>query len=51
MGFLLIACGGIWVLQGIGLLPGSFMTGQAKWAGIGIVTALVGALLVRVGRR
>ena len=22
--------GGVWILQGIGVLPGSFMTGQAK---------------------
>ncbi len=26
------AIGAIWFLQGIGVLPGSFMTGQQKWA-------------------
>ena len=34
-GVLLVVCGAIWFLQGINLLPGSFMTGQSKWAVIG----------------
>ena len=29
---LLIAVGSIWFLQGINILPGSFMTGQIRWA-------------------
>jgi hypothetical protein len=29
---LLIAGGIIWILQGINVLPGSFMTGQIQWA-------------------
>ena len=29
---LLILAGGVWLLQGINVLPGSFMTGQTEWA-------------------
>ena len=29
---LLILMGGVWFLQGINVLPGSFMTGQIQWA-------------------
>ena len=28
LGGLMILMGGVWLLQGIGILPGSFMTGQ-----------------------
>lgn len=38
--------GGIWILQGINVLPGSFMTGQIEWAYAGSVTALVGGVLL-----
>jgi hypothetical protein len=36
----LLLTGGVWFLQGINAIPGSFMTGQTKWAIIG------GALIV-----
>ncbi len=48
---LLIWVGGVWFLQGINVLPGSFMTGQIRWAIIGSVTAIGGvALLVYANR-
>ena len=46
-GVLVLLMGTIWFLQGINILPGSFMTGQARWAvngGIGIVVGI--ALIV-----
>ena len=44
--------GGVWFLQGIDVLPGSFMTGQTKWALIGGATFAAGlALLVAARRR
>lgn len=44
--------GAIWILQGINVLPGSFMTGDIKWTYIGAVLAVVGvALAVWVNRR
>jgi hypothetical protein len=42
--FLLI--GIVWVLQGVNILPGSFMTGDIIWAVYGAPMALVGAALV-----
>jgi hypothetical protein len=50
-GVLLLLIGAIWILQGINVLPGSFMTGQTKWAVIGAVTALVGVVLIVMARR
>ena len=38
--------GVVWILQGIGVLPGSFMTGQIVWAAIGGVLLFVSALLL-----
>ncbi|MET3579092.1 hypothetical protein ABID19_002117 [Mesorhizobium robiniae] len=42
LALIVIAIGALWSLQGIGLIGGSFMTGQSQWLYIGIVTALVG---------
>lgn len=39
---LLIASGGIWILQGFNILPGSFMTGDPQWAVNGAITAAIG---------
>jgi membrane associated rhomboid family serine protease len=41
---LIVGC--IWILQGINMLPGSFMTGDIKWAVFGAILALLGAGLV-----
>ena len=38
--------GAVWILQGIGVLPGSFMTGQIVWAAIGAVLLFVSGLLL-----
>jgi hypothetical protein len=51
IGIMLLAVGGIWFLQGIGVLPGSFMTGQTKWAVIGAITVGVGGVMLVVARR
>jgi hypothetical protein len=40
---LLMLGGGIWFLQGINVLPGSFMTGDPQWAINGGIAVLVGA--------
>jgi drug/metabolite transporter superfamily protein YnfA len=50
-GVLLVLIGGVWILQGINVLPGSFMTGQTKWAVYGAVTALIGVALIVLSRR
>jgi hypothetical protein len=52
VGVLLLAMGVIWILQGINILPGSFMTGQIQWAYRGAVAAVAGLILFIVaGRR
>ena len=51
-GAALIMAGELWLLQGLGKLPGSFMTGSSFWAVVGAVTILIGfALLVGVASR
>ena len=48
--FFLIGC--IWILQGINVLPGSFMTGQTKWAIYGCLLVVAGlGLLFSANRR
>lgn len=51
MGGLMFLMGGVWFLQGIGILPGSFMTGQTFWAVMGAVSLAIGGLLVLAGFR
>ena len=42
IGALLVLAGGVWFLQGINILPGSFMTGQIQWAIYGGLALIVG---------
>jgi len=42
IGALVVLTGVVWILQGINVLPGSFMTGQISWAYAGIVAAMIG---------
>jgi hypothetical protein len=52
VGVLLTLMGVTWFLQGINLLPGSFMTGQIQWAYYGGVAAIAGlAMIVAASRR
>ncbi len=52
VGGLLVLMGAIWFLQGINVLPGSFMTGQIRWAVRGGIAALVGiGLLILANRK
>jgi hypothetical protein len=51
-GFLCVLVGCVWFLQGINVLPGSFMSGQTKWAVYGGALLVVGiGLLVAANRR
>lgn len=40
---LIFLAGGTWFLQGINVLPGSFMTGNPQWAINGGITMILGA--------
>lgn len=46
-GMLLGVAGCVWALQGLGVLPGSFMSGDRTWTAIGAVTAVAGVWLLR----
>ena len=52
VGVILMLMGAIWFLQGINVLPGSFMTGQIRWAVYGGVAFVAGLILMaRANRR
>jgi hypothetical protein len=51
LGWGLVFVGALWVGQGIGLIPGSFMTGSIFWALAGAVCVMGGSALVRWSRR
>jgi len=51
LGVIAIFAGGVWILQGSGVLPGSFMTGQTMWLVIGILVAGLGLGLTFNGLR
>jgi hypothetical protein len=51
-GALFVLLGVIWFLQGINVLPGSFMTGQIQWAVYGGIAVAAGiSLLLAANRR
>lgn len=47
-----LVVGAVWIGQGIGLIPGSFMTGRLEWAfaGIGLVAAALVVIWLGPGR-
>jgi len=52
VGLLLIVVGVVWILQGINVLPGSFMSGRPGYAVLGLAVAVVGlVILLRSARR
>jgi len=46
-----ILAGAVWILQGSGVLPGSFMTGERMWLIIGILVGVVGLAFAYNGIR
>jgi hypothetical protein len=42
VGVMLVLLGSIWFLQGINVLPGSFMSGQSRWAVRGGILVFAG---------
>jgi hypothetical protein len=51
LGVLCLLLGCVWILQGINILPGSFMTGQTKWAIYGGILVVAGiGLLISANR-
>ena len=50
-GTLVVLAGAVWFLQGINVLPGSFMTGQIRWAVYGGIAFAVGIALLLLANR
>jgi hypothetical protein len=51
IGAIAILAGAVWILQGSGVLPGSFMTGRRMWLIIGVIVGIVGLALAYNGIR
>ena len=51
VGTILVVIGAVWLLQGINVLPGSFMTGQIGWAAYGALAIVVGITILASLRR
>ena len=51
VGVLLVLVGAVWFAQGINVLGGSPMTGNAFWAVVGLPMVIVGVLLLRPSKR
>jgi len=51
VGVILVLVGGVWFGQGIGVIHGSFMTGEVLWAVIGVIAVFFGVSLLRGTRR
>jgi hypothetical protein len=52
IGALLCLLGGVWFFQGIGVLKGSFMTGQGFWTVVGVILLALGLrMIVRARHR
>jgi hypothetical protein len=49
LGVILIVVGGIWLLQGLNIFPGSAMSGVFQWVVIGGIAAVVGLVILVVG--
>ncbi|MBI2332426.1 MAG: hypothetical protein HYU84_09770 [Chloroflexi bacterium] len=43
LAILLVIAGSIWILQGVNILPGSYMTGDPQWVINGAITVVIGA--------
>jgi hypothetical protein len=51
LAIVLLLVGLVWLGQGLGLLPGTVMSGSGFWAAVGGALALGGGLLLVVERR
>jgi hypothetical protein len=50
-GVVALLVGGIWIGQGLNLIPGSVMSGSQFWLEVGVIVAVVGVFLVAFGIR
>jgi hypothetical protein len=48
---LVMLSGAVWFFQGVGALPGSYMTGQTRWALYGGLAFIAGAAILAFALR
>jgi hypothetical protein len=51
IGVIALVTGGVWMGQGLNLIPGSFMTGSRTWLSIGLLVVVGGIVLLVLGSR
>jgi hypothetical protein len=51
VGILSIVVGCVWILQGAGVIGGSFMSGSSFWFVIGLICVLIGIAIAEQGAR
>ncbi len=51
VGVVCVVLGGVWFLQGIGVIGGSFMSSSSMWLVIGLVVAVAGLVVATLGAR
>lgn len=51
VGIIAVVVGAVWVGQGLGYLPGSFMSGDRTWFWVGAACVLAGLALLVTSRR
>ena len=51
IGVIALLVGIVWGGQGLGVIPGSFMTGDRTWFYIGLGVVIVGLVLLLIGLR
>jgi hypothetical protein len=51
IGVILVVVGGVWTLQGVGYIKGSFMTGTTTWSVVGPIVVIIGLAMAATGLR
>lgn len=51
LGVILLLIGIVWLLQGVNLLPGSFMSGKMMYGVLGIILGALGVVLLIYNNR
>ncbi len=51
LGVILVLVGAVWILQGVNILPGSFMSGQMLYAVLGVIVGVVGVVVLVIANR
>jgi hypothetical protein len=46
-----VVVGGVWTLQGVGYIKGSFMTGTTTWSVVGPIVVIIGLAMAATGLR